>query len=206
MSSVEATNCHQPVNHDDVVDGAQLDHAASTNISLHTTTQEHADAQSGTQLTRLPPNHSEEPFPRSLKERLVRLVPRNAPQVSYVLENVGSVARDHLANERTWLAYLRTSLAIAGTGVALVQLFTIAPSNKSSPHQKTPESFARPLGATIVIVAFGVLGIGVYRYFKIQKSMTQGVFPVARSTIIVITAVLASLAALIFAILVALPR
>lgn len=26
-------------------------------------------------------------------------------------------ARDHLANERTWLAYLRTSLAIASTGV-----------------------------------------------------------------------------------------
>ena len=26
-------------------------------------------------------------------------------------------ARDHLANERTWLAYLRTSLALASTGV-----------------------------------------------------------------------------------------
>ncbi|KAG9082474.1 hypothetical protein FRC07_014193, partial [Ceratobasidium sp. 392] len=34
-----------------------------------------------------------------------------------VLENSGSVARDHLANERTWLAYVRTSLAIASTGV-----------------------------------------------------------------------------------------
>lgn len=27
------------------------------------------------------------------------------------------LARDHLANERTYLAYLRTSLAIASTGV-----------------------------------------------------------------------------------------
>lgn len=33
------------------------------------------------------------------------------------LENSGSVARDHLASERTFLAYARTSLAIAGTGV-----------------------------------------------------------------------------------------
>jgi len=36
---------------------------------------------------------------------------------SLVLENTGSVARDHLASERTWLAYVRTSLAIASTGV-----------------------------------------------------------------------------------------
>ena len=34
-----------------------------------------------------------------------------------VLENSGSVARDHLASERTFLAYVRTSLAIASTGV-----------------------------------------------------------------------------------------
>ena len=33
------------------------------------------------------------------------------------LENAGSVARDHLASERTFLAYVRTSLTIASTGV-----------------------------------------------------------------------------------------
>ena len=33
------------------------------------------------------------------------------------LENSGSVARDHLASERTFLAYVRTSLTIASTGV-----------------------------------------------------------------------------------------
>ena len=33
------------------------------------------------------------------------------------LENSGSVARDHLALERTFLAYARTSLAIASAGV-----------------------------------------------------------------------------------------
>jgi hypothetical protein len=63
------------------------------------------------------------------------LVDKFSPQM--VLENSGSVgeyktcfqvkrqltpdrllqARDHLANERTWLAYVRTSLAIASTGV-----------------------------------------------------------------------------------------
>lgn len=37
--------------------------------------------------------------------------------ISLTLENSGSVARDHLASERTFLAYVRTSLAIASTGV-----------------------------------------------------------------------------------------
>ena len=46
------------------------------------------------------------------------------PQVSLVLENTGSVARDHLANERTWLAYVRTSLSIAGTGVGVSSFLT----------------------------------------------------------------------------------
>jgi hypothetical protein len=36
---------------------------------------------------------------------------------SVTIENSGSVARDHLASERTFLAYVRTSLAIASTGV-----------------------------------------------------------------------------------------
>jgi hypothetical protein len=32
--------------------------------------------------------------------------------ISYCLENTGSVARDHLANERTALAWIRTSLSL----------------------------------------------------------------------------------------------
>ena len=38
-------------------------------------------------------------------------------KLSLVLENKGNVARDHLASERTYLAYVRTSLATASAGV-----------------------------------------------------------------------------------------
>lgn len=38
-------------------------------------------------------------------------------RVSLRLQNSGSVARDHLASERTFLAYVRTSLAIVSAGV-----------------------------------------------------------------------------------------
>jgi hypothetical protein len=43
---------------------------------------------------------------------------------SLTLENCGSVARDHLASERTFLAYVRTSLAIASTGVGECELLS----------------------------------------------------------------------------------
>ncbi|EGG22032.1 hypothetical protein DFA_01921 [Cavenderia fasciculata] len=43
---------------------------------------------------------------------------------SKILENKGSVARDHLANERTYLAWLRTGLSCIALGVALAKLGT----------------------------------------------------------------------------------
>merc|ERR1712129_322466 len=38
------------------------------------------------------------------------------------IPNTGSVARDHMANERTFLAWVRTSLALCGAGIALEAL------------------------------------------------------------------------------------
>ena len=38
------------------------------------------------------------------------------------IPNTGSVARDHLANERTFLAWARTSLALCGIGIGLEAL------------------------------------------------------------------------------------
>ena len=60
---------------------------------------------------------------------------------SVTLENKGSVARDHLALERTFLAWLRTSLAFASIGIAVTQLFrlntTIQSRNDAMLMQRT---------------------------------------------------------------------
>ena len=42
-----------------------------------------------------------------------------------IIENTGSIARDHLANERTYLAWLRTGVTLMGVGVALVKFDVI---------------------------------------------------------------------------------
>lgn len=53
------------------------------------------------------------------------------------LDNKGSVARDHLALERTFLAWLRTSLSFASIGIAVTQLFRLNSSVSCPPSQPT---------------------------------------------------------------------
>ncbi|CAE6458792.1 unnamed protein product [Rhizoctonia solani] len=140
------------------------------------------------------------------RKGIMGLVDKYSPRM--VLENSGSVARDHLANERTWLAYVRTSLAIASTGVALVQLFTIAaqqPTGTVLIGAKL-QRFARPLGAVIVVIGMAVLALGVNRYFRIQHALTLNKFPPARKTVAFISTVLAAIVAVVFGILVGVPR
>lgn len=94
---------------------------------------------------------------------------------SMTLENSGSVARDHLACERTFLAYVRTSIGCSTMGVgtwfqtttayrhtstqtkiALVQLFSLNATNITS---KIPR-VGNVLGAIVVLLGMVVLILG----------------------------------------------
>ncbi|KAI9018589.1 hypothetical protein CLU79DRAFT_679993, partial [Phycomyces nitens] len=98
---------------------------------------------------------------------------------SVLLENTASVARDHLANERTFLAWLRTSLSMITVGVAITQLYHLQPTD----NQLKPNP-GRALGATFVVFSILFLYFGNARYFHSQVAMTKGHFPASRGSVI----------------------
>ncbi|CAG8473008.1 9830_t:CDS:2 [Dentiscutata erythropus] len=107
------------------------------------------------------------PDKSSHKTRIMEKLEKYNP--SLVLENKASVARDHLANERTFLAWLRMSLSFISIGIAITQSILKLDSNKDDEASKR-------LG--IAFIGFGIifLGLGLFRYFNFQKLMTQDCF------------------------------
>ncbi|KAI4229279.1 MAG: hypothetical protein L6R36_001027 [Xanthoria steineri] len=116
------------------------------------------------------------------------------------LENKGSVARDHLALERTFLAWLRTSLAFASIGIAITQLFrlntTISEREGLEPDlggSYRLRQVGKPLGATFMGIAILILIVGGRRYFESQYWIIRGKFPASRGSIFLVTLIAGAL-------------
>ena len=77
------------------------------------------------------------------------------------------------ALERTYLGYLRTSLALSILGVVIAQLFRL--QNADNPHPKIgyfitgiPAAIACILGAILVLL------VGAYRFWRLQNAVLRG--------------------------------
>ncbi|KAL3468002.1 hypothetical protein BJX64DRAFT_282887 [Aspergillus heterothallicus] len=150
---------------------------------------------------------------------------------SLELENKGSVARDHLALERTFLAWLRTSLAFASIGIAVTQLFRLSNTTTRSANgmEVTPQSISsflspagdgsdllritdtserlrslgKPLGTTFIGFAILILIVGFHRYFESQYWIIRGKFPASRGSVALIAFVAFALIVAALAVIIA---
>lgn len=120
----------------------------------------------------------------------------NKFSTSLYLENNVAVARDHLANERTFLAWVRTSLSTISIGVAITQLFRLDKSILKDPAMADDLiNVGRPLGMCFIGIGMLYMVFAAIRYFHSQAAMTKGYFPASRGIVIVTTT--ATLSALI---------
>jgi len=85
----------------------------------------------------------------------------------HLIENRDSTARDHLANERTFLAWVRTALGLVGLGVLLERLGAGGEAIR--------------VAAGVAFIAFGGLSLiyAVGRYLRVAKNLERGMFPIA---------------------------
>ncbi|KAK5131305.1 hypothetical protein LTR08_001144 [Meristemomyces frigidus] len=81
--------------------------------------------------------------------------------------------RDHLANERTYLGYLRTSVALSIIGITVAQLYRLQ-------HVAQPNSvfgyfvLSKPIAAIFQLSALGMSVLGAIRFYRQQSAMAVG--------------------------------
>jgi uncharacterized membrane protein YidH (DUF202 family) len=83
------------------------------------------------------------------------------------------ISNNPLALERTFLAYIRTSVIIAMQGVLIAQLFRLQ-QQQSSTNDLTYYEVAIPLSVACHCVAVIVAVIGASRFWKQQNAVALG--------------------------------
>lgn len=77
-------------------------------------------------------------------------------------ENRTSEARDHLANERTFLAWIRTALGIIGLGVIVGRFM------------ETAGPVAETVGLGLIILGATMVGYAVVRFHRVGALLAEG--------------------------------
>ncbi|KAL0074545.1 hypothetical protein F4703DRAFT_1798993 [Phycomyces blakesleeanus] len=103
---------------------------------------------------------------------------------SLIVENKNSAARDHLANERTFLAWLRTSLSLFTAGIAVTQVYNLSPSAPSKDGAEERARIGRGVGLAFFLLSILFLYFANVRYFHSQHTMNMGYFPASRGCVI----------------------
>ncbi len=81
---------------------------------------------------------------------------------------------DQLANERTFLAYLRTALACIGFGFVVARFGLFVRELAAQTGVSEPSSVSAPLGVVLICAGIAVAVFGGYRYIAVERAIAQG--------------------------------
>jgi putative membrane protein len=86
--------------------------------------------------------------------------------------------REHQANERTFLAWLRTAIALIGFGFAIARfgLFLRELQSALTPQDVVPPSFlsSQNIGVLLVVTGIVVIPLSVWRYNRVFSQIERG--------------------------------
>ncbi|QKY69367.1 YidH family protein [Lentibacillus sp. CBA3610] len=102
--------------------------------------------------------------------------------------------QQHLANERTYLAWLRTAIAIMGVGFLVTNMHYVT----DSPHSPETDMLANIVGLASVGLAIFTIVLALIGYTKKAKSINNQTFHSSKITL-VLTGILVIVIALLFA-------
>ncbi|ATY65305.1 hypothetical protein A9K55_004489 [Cordyceps militaris] len=123
---------------------------------------------------------------------------------SPVYKNTGSVARDHLASERTYLAWTRTGLGFValGMGVERFSRFEAVALGDAAKARRTAggehdeardETGSRLLVGTLLALGTGCMVYATKRYFSVLGALEKGEFRPAYQGVAAMGALLGAL-------------
>ena len=94
--------------------------------------------------------------------------------------------RDHLANERTYLSWMRSAIALMGFGVLIVRLRILRP-----PMAPQPPGVGWKLGLAFAVVGMLAVMLSTQHYFAVRNDIEEDTYePPDRWVILSSTAVL----------------
>lgn len=110
---------------------------------------------------------------------------------------------DHLANERTFLAWIRTSIALIGFGFVIVKFALFVKQISIALGEKTVipgKGYSAVIGVIMVALGAVMAALAYLRYVNIEKQLSQGGYFPSRwlTTLVTISIIIACILLILY--------